>query len=67
MDKWYNNTASVKKNSTERYRSGYNGPDSKSGVQQCTEGSNPSLSAKDKTDVDWRLFCFFLRGLERGR
>ena len=31
----------------ERYRSGYNGPDSKSGVQQCTEGSNPSLSAKN--------------------
>ena len=30
---------------TERYRSGYNGPDSKSGVQKCTEGSNPSLSA----------------------
>ena len=30
----------------ERYRSGHNGPDSKSGIQQCIVGSNPTLSAK---------------------
>ena len=33
---------------TERYRSGHNGPDSKSGIRQRIEGSNPSLSAKGK-------------------
>ena len=32
----------------ERYRSGHNGPDSKSGIQQCIVGSNPTLSAKGK-------------------
>lgn len=30
---------------TERYRSGHNGADSKSVVQQCTVGSNPTRSA----------------------
>ena len=30
----------------ERYRSGHNGPDSKSGVGQPTVGSNPTRSAK---------------------
>ena len=29
----------------ERYRSGHNGPDSKSGVRQRTVGSNPTRSA----------------------
>ncbi len=33
---------------TERYRSGHNGPDSKSGNQQWFVGSNPTLSAKSK-------------------
>ena len=30
----------------ERYRSGHNEADSKSVVQQCTVGSNPTRSAK---------------------
>ena len=41
----YYSCSGIPRNNTERYRSGYNGPDSKSGVQKCTEGSNPSLSA----------------------
>ena len=32
----------------ERYRSGHNGADSKSVCAQAHEGSNPSLSAKNK-------------------
>ena len=31
----------------ETYRRGHNGPDSKSGIQQCIVGSNPTLSAKN--------------------
>ena len=31
----------------ERYRSGYNGPDSKSGWLNSHVGSNPTLSAKE--------------------
>ena len=50
---------------TERYRSGYNGPDSKSGVQKCTEGSNPSLSAKNKQTPTGVCFVFHPGGFER--
>ena len=48
----------------EVYRSGHNGPDSKSGIRQRIVGSNPTASAKTKghpTGV--LLFCFV--GFER--
>ena len=42
----------------ERYRSGYNGPDSKSGWLNSHVGSNPTLSAKEDlgfTNYDFRF------------
>ena len=44
----------------ETYRRGHNGPDSKSGIQQCIVGSNPTVSAKQKTDFFSRFFCLRL-------
>lgn len=46
----------------ERYRSGHNEADSKSVVQQCTVGSNPTRSAKkDYTFSVWSFYlCIFL-------
>ena len=45
---------------TERYRSGHNGPDSKSGIRQRIEGSNPSLSARRKKyEPLWFVFLSF--------
>ena len=38
---------SVCEKNTEEYRSGHNGPDSKSGIQKCIVGSNPTSSAKN--------------------
>ena len=43
----------------ERYRSGHNGADSKSVCAQAHEGSNPSLSAKNKTNSDQSEFVLF--------
>ena len=36
---------SARENNKEEYRSGHNGPDSKSGIQKCIVGSNPTSSA----------------------
>ena len=43
----------------EVYRSGHNGPDSKSGIQQCIVGSNPTASAiiKNTTFHDIFVTC----------
>ena len=41
----------------ERYRSGHNGPDSKSGVRQRTVGSNPTRSALQPLDFQG-VFAF---------
>ena len=35
----------------EAYRSGHNGPDSKSGSPQGLVGSNPTASAKNRTTI----------------
>ena len=41
----------------EEYRSGHNGPDSKSGYPQGYEGSNPSSSAKKQSTLTgWIAF-----------
>ena len=43
----------------ETYRRGHNGPDSKSGIQQCIVGSNPTVSAKiKKTKKNFVFFIF---------
>ena len=42
----------------EVYRSGHNGPDSKSGIRQRIVGSNPTASAKTNTTIfGGVLFC----------
>ena len=45
------------------YRSGHNGPDSKSGIQKCIVGSNPTASATKTAPVRvlflWRKRWFF--------
>ena len=43
---------------TERYRSGHNGPDSKSGSPQGLVGSNPTRSAKQRRHPLGCLLCF---------
>ena len=43
---------------TEVYRSGHNGPDSKSGSPHGLVGSNPTASATSHGDFDSRSPCF---------
>ena len=46
----------------ERYRSGHNGPDSKSGVRQRTVGSNPTRSAQiGKAPAEMQVLFQFTR------
>ena len=50
----------VATNKMEVYRSGHNGPDSKSGIQQCIVGSNPTASANKKRTFGRQKFSFCL-------
>ena len=43
----------------EVYRSGHNGPDSKSGIRQRIVGSNPTASAKTAKNVIKTTFLVF--------
>ena len=43
----------------EAYRSGHNGPDSKSGSLHGLVGSNPTASAKPFEIIDFKRFLFF--------
>lgn len=45
---------------SERYRSGHNGPDSKSGSPQGLVGSNPTRSAKTTLFAQGCLFITFM-------
>ena len=52
----------------ERYRSGHNGPDSKSGSEKSLVGSNPTLSANTAKGRMTRpffmfSFCYYVRFL----
>lgn len=52
----------------ERYRSGHNGPDSKSGSEKSLVGSNPTLSANTAKGRMTRpffmfSFCYYVRYL----
>ena len=42
----------------EVYRSGHNGPDSKSGIRQRIVGSNPTASAKQESPTKHGAFLF---------
>ncbi len=44
---------------TEAYRSGHNGPDSKSGSPHGLVGSNPTASAIEKEDTSTGIFFFY--------
>ena len=46
---WYNPKLTAEPLDTEVYRSGHNGPDSKSGSPQGLVGSNPTASANEKS------------------
>lgn len=66
MVKYISSLLSLTKPNTESYRSGHNGPDSKSGSPHGLVGSNPTRSAIEKSSnhAGFWIFLFFASALK---